>query len=207
MRLAFEEPAEAIGAQHLQQTDQHIAVVLADETRSVDLLVEDVFHAIHIVFQQPILPGVGQFCLCLPEQGRDVVLQGPFHPALEIDEMDAVIIEHDVAALKVAEHKIFVIDMRDVGAQRFEVIDQLFLVIGDLQGVEKIIFEVEQVAEDGLLAKFFRGDRPTIIQPFVSDDLEVGKLPEAFLEKRIDLLVMALLLELAEQGEVAKVFL
>src|ERR1700761_7891501 len=122
MRLPFKKPPESIGAQHLQKPDKHIPVILAHETNPVDLLVEDALYDIHIAFEQSVFPLARKLGLGLPEYGGDVVLQSPLHAALEIDKIDMIVSQHDIPALKIPEHKILVIDMREIRAQRFEIV-------------------------------------------------------------------------------------
>src|SRR6201996_463718 len=111
MRLPLKKASEPICAQHLKKTDKHVAVILTHETYAVDLFVEYSLHDIHIVFEQLVLPLARKLGLGLPEHGGDIVLQSPLHAALEIDKMDPLVLEHDIPALKIPEHKIFVIDM------------------------------------------------------------------------------------------------
>src|SRR5580692_6739411 len=56
MGFPLEKAPESICAQHLQEPDQHVAIVLSDEGDPVDLLSEELIDAIHIVIQQRILP-------------------------------------------------------------------------------------------------------------------------------------------------------
>src|ERR1700754_2336150 len=122
MRLPFEQAAESIGAKHLEETDQDITVVLAYKTHPVDGSIQERLDLVHIKFQQAVLPFIGQFGLGLPQQGGDIVLQGAFHSALVIDEMYIVVPQHNIPALEIAEHKILMIYMRKIIAQRFELI-------------------------------------------------------------------------------------
>ena len=78
--------------------------------------------------------------------------------------MHFFIFDHYVPALKIAEHKIFMIHIAEVIAQCFKIIDQFFFVIRDLKGIQEIIFEIQQITQDGLLAKFFRSETLIIIQ-------------------------------------------
>src|ERR1700744_1450881 len=162
MRLSLEQTPKAIGAEDLQQPDQDITVVLTDESYPVDLLIQQLCHDIHIILEQPVFPVIRQLGLGLPKKRGDIVLQSPLHPALKIDEMDGPILEHDIPALKIPEHKIFVIDMREIGAQGLEIIDELFFVIRDLERVQKIVFEIKKIAKDRLFPELPRRNGPGI---------------------------------------------
>src|SRR6185312_2755950 len=207
MSFSLKKAAEAVGAKDLEKPDQHIAVVLVHEFRPVDLLAEQPFHAVDIMLQQRVFPGVGQFRLRLPEQGSYVILECAFHPALEIDEMDMSVLQEDIAALEVAEQKVPVVRMRQPGAEIVKVIDQQFLVIGDTERVEEIVLEIQEVAEDRLLPELARGDRLPVIQARIPADLQPGQLFQALAEHRIDGVVVALFFQLAKEGGVAEVFL
>jgi hypothetical protein len=95
--------------------------------------------------------------------------------------------------------------MRQVGAQCLEVVDQPFLVIGDLEGVEEIVFEIEQVAEDRLLAKLLAGDSPVIVQLVVTAYLQTRQLFETLLEEGVDSLIMPLFLQFVQQRDVSEI--
>ena len=97
--------------------------------------------------------------------------------------------------------------MGQIGAQRFEIVDQPLLVIGDLKGIEEIIFEIEQIAEDRLLAKFPAGDGPVIVQLVVAQYLQTRQLFEALPEECIYGLIVSLLLQLVEKRPVSKICL
>src|ERR1700733_13596312 len=115
--------------------------------------------------------------------------------------------DHDIAALEIPEHKIFVVHMGEVGAQSLEIIDQFFLILRNLQSVEEIVFKIQQVAEDLLFAKFAGRDGPAIVQSFVSPDLQTGQLFQALTEQLIDRFMMALSFQLVQQGDISKIFL
>ena len=73
-----------------------------------------------------------------------------FHSSLVVDEMNGVDIvrtrgggDHDIPALKIAEHKILVLCVSEVSAKRLKVVDQFLFVIGFSQGIEEIIFEIQ----------------------------------------------------------------
>ncbi len=75
--------------------------------------------------------------------------------------------------------------MGQVITQRFKIIDQFLFIIGFAQGIEKIIFKVQQVCHDRLLAKFFIGQAVVIIQSGISLYLQTGQGPQAFFKKPI----------------------
>jgi len=137
LRLALEEPPETISAQHLQQADEHIAVVLRGEDDFIHRVLENKVGLIDVIIQQALLPVVGQFGPGLPEQGSHIVLQGAAHAALVIDEMYFIVFHHNVPALEIAEHKVFVLGMRKVSAQRFKIVQQGLFVVGVFERVEE----------------------------------------------------------------------
>ncbi len=168
------------------------------------------FEGIHIIIQQV---GSSNHRAGWPVPARSYWLhrigERAAHAALVIDKVNGIIIFHQyVAALEVAEHKVFVFRKSEVGAQGFKVINQLLLVIGLAQSIQEIVFEVQKIGHDGLFAKFLVGKAARIIEPFMSLYLQQGQLVKAVPEKghtlhRKDLLLPSRL----SKEDIAKIFL
>src|SRR6188474_1835311 len=136
-------------------------------------LVNYIFEGINVVFQQIVFPLVGKIGSCLPQHACHIILGSSFHTSLVVDKMYGIVVcYHDVAALKIAEHEIFILSMCEIIAQRFKIINELLLVIWFAQRVEEIIFEIKKVGHNRLFAKFFIGQALFIIEPVVAFNLQ-----------------------------------
>ena len=110
------------------------------------------------------------------------------------------IFNQDIPALKIAEHKIFIGRITESGGKCFEISNQFFLIVGKLKGIEKIIFEIQQVTQDGLFAKFAGSKAPVfIIQSAISLYLQVREFFQALPEQIINLVVRPLLFQPVQQ--------
>ena len=59
--------------------------------------------------------------------------------------MDGFVFYQDIPALEITKHKITVIGLAELGRKVFEIVYQFLLVVRQLKGIQKIIFEIKQV--------------------------------------------------------------
>ncbi len=125
-------------------------------------------------------PVVTQVCTCLPKQRSHIILWGAFHAALVIYKMNTLIITHNnITALKIPEHKIFILCVRKVIAQGFKIIYQFLFIVWLAQRIQEIVFEIQQVCHDGLFAKNRIGETFTVVNPCMATHLQFCKLRQA----------------------------
>ena len=84
------------------------------------------------------------------KQRGNIILQGTLAAALIVDEIDIVVMNHDVARLKVAIKKVFAVGGEQVFYQRVKVIFQQLFVKWNIDQLEEIVFEVVEVPLHGL---------------------------------------------------------
>src|SRR5437868_4822782 len=90
--------------------------------------------------------------------------------------------DHNVPALKIAEHEILVFSMREIIAQRFKIINKFLFVVRLCQSIKKIVFEVKQVRHDRLFSKFSISEAFLIVEVLVSLNLQLSQCSQALSE-------------------------
>src|SRR6185295_2308896 len=190
MRFSFEQTPEPVSTQYLHDTYEYIPMILLHELLFIEWRSQFFFHAIHIIFQQTMFPGFTEFGLCLPEHRCHIILQGTLHATLVVDKMNFFIFNQNIPALKIPEHEIFIFGIPEFIRKSFEICDELFLIIRKLQGIEKIILKIKQVAHDSLPAKFTGCKTPVfIIQPLISLYLQMRQFFKALPEKPVYMVI------------------
>ena len=149
--LALEIATETIGAQHLQQAEQH------KQAQAVDEMVR-LWH-LSILFQRMIVfihqlsaHLIRIFGRSLPQERGQVVIVRTTTTTLEVDEVGfAIAVQHDIARLEVTiEETLRVLLGSQVLGQQAEVGLQLHFVEVELGSLQETVFEVVEVEQDGI---------------------------------------------------------
>ena len=154
-RLVLEQAAIAVGAQRLEQAEEHEhaqAVTEGAHRQGAELL-----HAVGI-FAQQLVAQFGRIVGArLPQERCHVVIDGTLVAALEIDVPRLVVAYHHVARLEVTVEEAPRLALRRAVEQRpaqaVEVGLQLQLVHRVARRLEEAVLEVVQVPADGGLAE------------------------------------------------------
>ena len=111
MCFPLKQTSKTISTQNLQQTYKYVSIKLADELRTVNRFTQMVLCFVHVIFQQTVFPVIAQVGLCLPKQRSNIILQRTLHASLVIYKMRVFVINNNIAALKVAKHKILMLNI------------------------------------------------------------------------------------------------
>src|SRR6185312_381184 len=96
----------------------------------------------------------------------------------------------------------------EVRCKAFEIGNEFFLVVRKLQRVQKIILEIEQVAENGLLPEFTGRQAPVlIVHTFISPDLQLRQAFQALLKQIKNIVGISMFLQFIQQRNIAEIFL
>ena len=119
--------------------------------------------------KQFVADGLRNLCFHLIKQRNHIIVQRPFTPALEVNEIQLVVLDHDVARLEIAIHEEVAWSLADEVGEGLEVLAQSRLVEVDfLVRLDEIVFEVVQIINDGLAVETLGRVGLAIIQPFVT---------------------------------------
>src|SRR6476660_4442282 len=95
----------------------------------------------------------GQVGFSVVEEGSDVVLQSPFAAALVIEEVQAALVQHDVARLKIAVHEVVVRSGEQKFCEPRKIVFEGLLAERNSRQPQEIVFEIVQVPGDRLAVK------------------------------------------------------
>ena len=148
VRLTLEVATEAIGPQHLEQTEQHEERQALDEgmrCRHLGILLQGVVVLVH-QFATHLMGILGR---SLPQERCHVIVIRSAATTLEIDEVRLALgIEHDVTRLEVTiEEALFVVGRREVLGQQAEIGLEFQLMEVEFGSLQEAILEVVEVEQ------------------------------------------------------------
>ena len=179
VRFPLEIAAEAIGPQHLEQTEQHEERQALDEgmrCRHLGILLQGVVVLVH-QFATQLMGILGR---SLPQERCHVIVIRSAATTLEINEIRFSLgIEHDIARLEVTiEEPLFVVGRREVLGQQVEIGLEFQFVEIEFGSLQEAILEVVEVEQHAVGIEGRLGITVGEVEAVSTIDLDVRQLTD-----------------------------